>query len=298
MNGIDAVQYIQNYIKAHISENDFDINSLCQSIGYSRRHADRLFKKYIGMTLHGYISEILLTQGANELLSTNSTVLNIALNSHFQSHEGFTRSFEKKFNISPQSYREKQIAIPMFTQYPIKNYYALISKKEDFTVKKDISLCMIIPQIRSKRKLIYHQSKNASDYLTFCEEFGCEWEGLLNSIPEKLDTAAILELPQSFVQDGLSSTACGVEVPLDYCKELPDGYKTAVLEPCTMLCFQSEPYENEEDFTVALDCVFKALEKYCPSQYGYEFAKDTAPSFNFGADRQTGARIAVPVRKI
>ena len=44
---------------------------------------------------------------------------------------------------------------------------------------------MITAKERNKRKLIYLPSKNAQDYFSYCEEVGCEWEGLLNSIPEK-----------------------------------------------------------------------------------------------------------------
>lgn len=60
----------------------------------------------------------------------------------------------------------------------------------------------------------------------------------------------------------------------------------------------SEAYENEEDFCIALNNVFDALKKYNPVVYGYEFAYDKAPFFNFGADTTKGARLSVPVRKI
>ena len=46
-------------------------------------------------------------------------------------------------------------------------------------------LCMVTPVERPKRKLMLLRSANASDYWSFCQEKGCDWNGLLNSIPEK-----------------------------------------------------------------------------------------------------------------
>lgn len=68
----------------------------------------------------------------------------------------------------------------------------------------NLNLCMITAKERPKRKLIYLPSRKAKDYLSYCEEIGCEWEGLLNSIPEKFDMAALLELPDFFITEGFS----------------------------------------------------------------------------------------------
>ena len=93
----------------------------------------------------------------------------------------------------------------------------------------DLSFCMITVKEREKRKLIYLPSHHAQDYFSYCEEVGCEWEGLLNSIPEKFEPAALIELPDKLVENGFSKIAAGVEVPLDYDKELPETYKTVEL---------------------------------------------------------------------
>ena len=101
-----------------------------------------------------------------------------------------------------------------------------------------LNFCMITAKERNKRKLIYLPSKNAQDYFSYCEEVGCEWEGLLNSIPEKIEPAALIELPEKFVEKGFSRIAVGIEVPLEYDKELPESYKIVELPECIMLYFQ------------------------------------------------------------
>lgn len=298
MDKLKAVEKMQEYIKEHAGEDDFTPEQVCAAAGYSRRHADRMFKEYLGKTIQEYSNAVCLTAGAEKLLYAKKAVVDIALESHFQSHEGFTRSFRKRFGITPSEYRDQKTAIPLFIQYPVSHYHILQNHREVPMNRENLSLCMITAQEREKRKLIYLPSRKAKDYLSYCEEMGCEWEGLLNSIPEKMDTAALLELPDFLVEEGRSRVAAGIEVPLDYGKELPGQYRVAELPECTMLYFQSEPYEKPEDFGKAIESVYAASGKYEPAVYGYQFAYEKAPAFNFGADSSIGARIAIPVLRI
>ena len=292
MNDVKAVVLAQEYIKSHHTDMDFSVENVCSTVGYSRRQLDRLFKKHMGVTLYEYINAVLISESAAKLVSSDNTVIDVALDYHYQSHEGYTRSFAKRFSITPSEYRKYKIAIPIFTQHPANHYYIL---KEGQTMDTT-SICTVTPVNRPKRKLIYLTSRSATDYLSYCEEVGCDWEGLLNSIPEKFDTAALIDLPDFLHENGISKIASGVEVPLDYEKPLPDGYKIAELPECIMLYFQSEPYENPDDFGKYIGQVFKAIEHYDFERYGYVLANNVAPSFNMGADTRTGARIAIPVK--
>lgn len=292
MNDVKAVVLAQEYIKAHYTDMEFSIENVCSAVGYSRRQLDRLFKKHMSITLYEYINAVLLSESAAKLVDSDNTVIDVALDYHYQSHEGYTRSFAKRFSITPSEYRKNKIAIPIFTQHPANHYYIL---KEGQTMDAT-SICTVTPVNRPKRKLIYLTSRSATDYLSYCEEVGCDWEGLLNSIPEKFDTAALIELPDFLHENGISTIASGVEVPLDYEKPLPDGYKIAELPECIMLYFQSEPYENPDDFGKYIGQVFKVIEHYDFERYGYVLANNVAPSFNLGADTRTGARIAIPVK--
>ena len=220
MNDLETVVATQEYIKLHHNDSDFGIETICNSVGYSRRQLDRLFHKFLQTTLYEYINAIILSKSAEKLINTDDNVLDVALDSHFASHEGYTRSFTKRFSITPDEYRKSPIAIPLYIGHPANHYHILKEGRE----MESTSICTVIPVSRPKRKLIYLPSKLATGYLSYCEEVGCDWEGLQNSIPEKLDTAAILELPDFLKEECYSDIASGVEVPLDYEKPLPDGY--------------------------------------------------------------------------
>ncbi|MCL2509022.1 MAG: hypothetical protein FWF05_07595 [Oscillospiraceae bacterium] len=148
---------------------------------------------------------------------------------------------------------------------------------------------------RPARKLLLLRSKKAICYDTFCAEVGCEWHGILNSVPEKFDTCAIITLPPYLVKERTSDIAGGVEVPYDYAEGLPQGYELIDLPACKMMYFQGMPFENERDYGEAIGTVWSAKSSYKPELYGYQYAYDAAPQFNFGAEAATGAKIAVPV---
>lgn len=294
MTDLNTVVTAQAYIRTHFNEDTFCTQTICDAVGYSRRQLDRLFVKHTGFTLFEYVKAEVLSESAKHLLSAQSSVIDVAFDSHFHSHEGFSRSFAKRFSVTPNAYRRYPTAIPIFTQYPANHQHIL----KEGTHMEPTAICNVTAVERPKRKLIYLPSKLATDYLSYCEEVGCDWEGVLNSIPEKTDTAALLTLPDILVQDGFGKIASGVEVPPDYAKPLPEGYWTADLPPCTMLYFQSTPYENPDDFSKYIGIVFRAIEQYPFSLYGYRRADHIAPTLNMGAETTTGARIAIPVSKL
>lgn len=293
-NKVEIVGKMQDYIKENVFKNDFNLNNIYSYIGYSPRHCDRMFKELIGKTISEYIRLIIISESSKRLIKADSSILNIALESNFETHEGYTRAFYNIFGITPSEYRKTKKPIPLFVQYSIKSYYSYLYRKDELFMGKETNLCMITPIERSKRKLIFLRSKKATDYFSYCEEVGCEWEGLFNSIPSKMDTPAILELSKFLLKDGYSNIASGIEVPFDYNGDIPKNCEIADLEECKMLFFESEPFENEEEFFPACESVFKAVEKYNPSKYGFNNADDIAPRFNFGGE--TSVRYAIPIK--
>ncbi|MGI6659694.1 MAG: hypothetical protein ACOX4N_09890 [Dethiobacteraceae bacterium] len=115
-------------------------------------------------------------------------------------------------------------------------------------------------------------------------------------MPEKYDTAALLTLPQQLRKEGTSTIAAGIEVPVICQEPLPEGYEIIDLPPCKMIYFQGKPFENEDDYGEAIKVVKEAIAGYRPELYGYSFAYDLAPHFNYGAAAGTGARMAVAVK--
>ncbi|MDR1094599.1 MAG: hypothetical protein LBL66_10685 [Clostridiales bacterium] len=149
---------------------------------------------------------------------------------------------------------------------------------------------------RPARKLIFLRHITATDYFSACEEVGCDWARFYNGIPEKLDVAAGGKLPKGLIEPGTSGNAFFVEVPSDYAKPIPDGYEIAELPPCTYLCFNGLPFEDQKDFPIAIGILNEAIETYPFERFGWK-KSDNAPYLGMGAEAETGARTAVPVEK-
>ena len=294
---IEMVQAMQDFIIQHVGDEKICLRALYQSIGYSQRHADRLFKELLHKTPREYWKALKLSATSAELASRGRNILDVALDSGFDSHEGYSRAFRKIFGVSPSVYRSGKCPIPLLIAYPIKEYYSHLDKKGEVTVDTT-ALCMITPVSRPRRKLMFLRSRRGHDSWSFCEEMCCDWEGLLNSIPAKYDTAAILTLPPFMARGGYSQIAAGVELPFHYDGQVPEGYEITELEPCEMLYFQSQPFETEEEFFSLIGQILRAPSQYNPQAYGLAYAYEIAPSFNFGGCGGKGAKIAVPVRRL
>ena len=150
----------------------------------------------------------------------------------------------------------------------------------------DEKTAVIFTQIveRPARKLILKRAKTATHYFEYCEEFGCAEDGSGNPVPAEILShikEALYEqvgvwLPENMRPEGTGIYASAVEVPIDYAGEIPEGFDVINLEPCKMLVFQGEPF-NDEDYGQAISALWAAMDKFNPEVYGYCYAPEIAP---------------------
>ena len=77
-----------------------------------------------------------------------------------------------------------------------------------------------------------------------------------------------LWLPEHLIPEGTSRYVQGVEVPMDYDGQIPEGFDIIELPKCKYMMFQGEPFA-EEDFEEAIGQVWEAIKKYNPETIGY-----------------------------
>jgi hypothetical protein len=88
-----------------------------------------------------------------------------------------------------------------------------------------------------------------------------------------------------------------VELPLDYAKPLPQGFEIMTLEPCKMMVFQGQPYDDA-NFEAEVMSLMKTIEDFDPSVYGYAWADEEAPRFQLEPLGYRGYIEARPVRPL
>lgn len=150
---------------------------------------------------------------------------------------------------------------------------------------------------RPARKLILKRGINATHYFEFCEEVGCDIWGILTGITEAMYEPVGLWMPDSLILPGTSKYVQGVEVPLDYSGDIPEGFDVIDLEPCKMMIFQGEPFEDEK-FNEAIEQVWGVIEKYDPKIYGFEWADHEAPRIQLSPEGYRGYIEGRPVKAL
>ena len=130
-----AVGKMQRFIDRHIEE-EITLEDLSASCGYSKYYALRIFKELTGRTPFEVIRAIRLTHAAESLRDSKRKVVDIALDNGFDSHDGFTKAFSRRFGITPQKYSKDTPGINYFIHYPIEAYYILKDGKKVCPKKK------------------------------------------------------------------------------------------------------------------------------------------------------------------
>jgi AraC family transcriptional regulator len=281
-----AVGRMQEYIKLHVGE-PVTLLELARCAGYSPYYAARIFKDTVGKTPFEYIRALRMTRAALTLRDQDKRVLDVALDFVFDSHEGFTRAFSKEFGITPHRYKQHPVPLWLFFPYSAKDRYVFYTKGEQAMEKKETSTIFVQVIERPERKLILKRGKKATEYFGYCEEVGCDIWGLLTSVKEALYEPIGMWLPKKLQPEGTSEYAQGVEVPLDYAGEIPEGFELIALEPCKMMIFQGEPYDDAY-FESAILALQAAIDRYDPSLYGYRWADEDAPRFQLEPEGYRG----------
>lgn len=291
----NAVRRMQEYIMAHYQE-EITLPDLAKVALYSPWHALRAFSELVGRTPFDYLRAVRLSAAARKLRDTDMSVLDVALESAFGSHEGFTKAFSREFAISPQRYRREAPPIPLFSYYPVcQNSATPTQEKGNETMASTVIFTQVIE--RPARRLILKRGVRAEDYYAYCGEVGCDVWGILESIKGALYESIGVWLPEGMRKPGTSEYCQGVEVPADFSGAVPEGFDLIDLPPCKYMVFNGEPFE-EEAFEEAIGAVWDAIERYDPKLYGWEWAPEAGPRFQLAPVGARGYIEGVPVREL
>lgn len=107
MNYHQRLSKVIDYIGQHLDE-DISLEQLSNTFSISKFHFHRLFTAYTGLSLQQYIRWLRLKRAAHQLITDKSqSIINIAINAGFDSHEAFSRAFKKTCGMSPNQFRHE-----------------------------------------------------------------------------------------------------------------------------------------------------------------------------------------------
>lgn len=97
---MDSIEYIEANLFEKITPDD-----IARQACFSTFHYCRMFRALIGDSVMGYVRKRRLSVAALRLASEKISIVSLALDCQFESHEAFTRAFKQLFHITPSEFK-------------------------------------------------------------------------------------------------------------------------------------------------------------------------------------------------
>ncbi|MCL2864793.1 MAG: AraC family transcriptional regulator [Lachnospiraceae bacterium] len=104
---LNRLAIITGYIKENY-KSDLSLENLAEIFGYSPTYLSRMFQKYANINYKSYLQSIRLEYGYRELLETDISISQIAMNHGFPNNKAFSRAFLGKYGVLPSRYRKEK----------------------------------------------------------------------------------------------------------------------------------------------------------------------------------------------
>ncbi len=100
-------QYISNYIYMNYAKK-ITLNDLAQKMYLSSDYLSRYIRQEFGRGFMSYLMDVRLDYAVEDLLYTDKSMVQIALDNGFPGSASFNTQFKKKYGCTPSFYREKE----------------------------------------------------------------------------------------------------------------------------------------------------------------------------------------------
>ncbi|WP_139652336.1 helix-turn-helix transcriptional regulator [Raoultibacter phocaeensis] len=314
------IQTIVNKIDESIEHHDDEaltLRSLSRMLGYSEFHTTRKFKEISGMQLRDYLRRRKLAFALREVRDSEKSLLDIAFEYGFSSHEAFTRAFKDAYGVAPSEFRKHPKPVVLRTKInPFDRY--LLGLGEIGMVKSTDDVKVYFVTIPA-HKFLHVKNYESNGYWDFWQKQslvpGQDYEticGLLDSIKGKLDddggsepnagggqVMAYISDPEGRLCDwGFPRTEChGARLPADYDGEVPPNMLMVDVPEGEYIVFEHGPFDYEQENRSVEEKIEKAMSAFEVSDDEYRF--DTSPGkiLYLYYDPEQFCKYVRPVRK-
>ena len=104
---LEKMKLILKYIENHYMDK-IAIADISREVGLSQSHFMKYFKNTMGTSFIDYLNEYRLTMASRLLISSDSSILDIASEVGFENLSYFNRIFKKRYEMTPREYRKRE----------------------------------------------------------------------------------------------------------------------------------------------------------------------------------------------
>jgi len=303
---------IRNGMDARLS-----LSHLAHRAGYGESHFSRMFRRVSGMGFREYWGLRRLAFGAKALQEEQRSILEIALNLGFSSHEAFTRAFRRAYGITPRDYRAHPV--PLALRAILRPFDCYLMQQGDWPKEGRETMVKTYFITIPAHQFLHIRNLESIGYWDFWQKQGlipgqdCETIcGLLDSIPGKLDDLggggadsgsgqlmAFQNDPAGRICSwGIPLAECyGCRLPLDWQGEKPGQMQLITVPQSEYIVFEHGPFDFEKENALVEARIEEAMKAFDYDASGYEL--DTAPGriFYFYHDCNRYWKYVRPVRR-
>ena len=228
MDWIQGMQKAMDNIEDHLLEK-VDFEEVARAAGSSTFHFMRMFNMLTGFTLGEYIRNRRLTLAGQELALSDKKIMDIALKYGYETHESFTKAFQRFHGVSPSGAREAGAKLKSMGKLSIQvvlkgerelNYKLL--EKDAFTV---VGKKIVVSNI---------DGENFKIIPKFCDT--CNEDGTCETLEKmSMDNMGVMGICSNFQKDHfdyyMAVTYNGDEIPV--------GMETLKIPKLTWVVFEA-----------------------------------------------------------
>ena len=316
------IQKIIAGIDESIKSKDSDELSLeksAQTLGYSPFHFSKKFREVSGMAFRDYLRYRRLAFALKEIRDTDRTILDIALEYGFSSHEAFTRAFKEAYSVNPKNYRKNPVPVVLRTLLRPFDCYLLSIGDRIMTDSKTSGEVKTYFVTIPAHKFLHIRNYESIGYFDFWEKQSkipgqdCQTIcGILDSIKGNLDDQggtendsgsgqlmAFLNAPEGRICSwGIPLAECyGVRLPSDWNGTVPDQMILSDIAEGEYIVFEHGPFDFEKENQAVEARIEEAMKNFDWAKTGCEL--DTTPGriFYFYHDTKRFWKYVRPVKK-
>lgn len=296
------------------------LTCLSRRLGYSEFYVSVKFREISGMQFRDYLRLRKLAFAVKELRDSDRSILDIAVEYGFSSHEAFTRAFKAAYGITPSEYRKKNVPLVLRTRISsFDRYFLGIGEIGMIKSTDDIKIYFVtLPA----HKFMHVKSYDSCGYWDFWQKQGqipghdCETIcGLLDSIKNKLDDEggsepnsgsgqimAYLLDPNGKRCNYFGSVPCaecyGVRLPDEYSGEVPEQMLMADIPEAEYIVFEHGPFDYEQENCSVEKKINQAIADFDFSDTGYCYDTSFGRIAYFYHDPERFWKEIRPIRKV
>ena len=314
------IQTIVDEIDRCIKNYNDEALTLCflsRRLGYSEFYTTRKFKEISGIPFRDYLRLRKLAFALKEVRDSGKSILDIAFDYGFSSHEAFTRAFKRTYGVTPSEYRKRPKPVVLRTKItPFDRYFFVLGEIGMKKSEDDIKIYFVtIPA----HKYLHIKNYESNGYWDFWQKQnlipGQDFEticGLLDSIKGKLDDdggsepnsgsgqiMAYINDPDGRLCDWgfLRTESHGVRLPADYTGEVPPQMQLMDVPEAEYVVFEHGPFDYEQENRSVEEKIEKAMAEFDFEGTGYRYDLTPGRIIYFYFNPEKHFKYIRPVRK-